>query len=107
MNYYTFLLDPKEIEVVSGKQVTIDKVTGEMYGADFLGERWAKENGYPIKEFEADWDRYGLPAGPIRNKEMADYGTHLVAFHDGKSKGTRDMIECARAAGLKVRVVKY
>lgn len=106
-NYYTFLMEPSSIEVVSGAQVSIDKDTGERYGADYLGECWAKENDIPVRRFEADWGRFGNPAGPIRNKEMAVYGTHLIAFWDGKSKGTMNMIEEAVRAHLKVKVVRY
>ena len=39
-----------------------------------------------------DWDKYGKSAGYIRNTEMAEAGDILVAFWDGKSKGTEHMI---------------
>jgi hypothetical protein len=107
VTYYTFLMPTDEIEIVSGKQMSVDKETGEMYGADFLGERYAKEYSIPIKPFPANWSKYGNAAGLIRNKEMAAYSTHLIAFWDGKSKGTKNMIDEARAAGLKIRVINY
>jgi len=37
---------------------------------------------------------------------MAEYADALVAFWDGKSKGTKNMIETARKLGLKTEVVK-
>jgi hypothetical protein len=57
--------------------------------------------------FPANWDRHGKAAGGIRNTAMANYGTHLIAFWDGESPGTRDMIAKAKRAGLKVLVIRY
>ena len=107
VNYYTFLMEPGSIEIVSGGQKTWLKDERRWVGADYFGEQYAKENGIPVRPFPADWDKYGDAAGPIRNKEMAPYATHLIAFWNGKSKGTKNMIEEATKAGLKVKVVRY
>ena len=82
-------------------------VSGGARGADALGEKYAKDRGYGCFVQEAAWDKYGRSAGYIRNKVMADNATHLIAFWDGKSKGTMHMINIARDKGLKVRVIKY
>lgn len=79
-------------------------VSGAASGVDSLGERWAKENGIPIKRFHADWDEHGKAAGPIRNRKMASYAHALVAIWDGKSRGTSNMIEEARRRNLTVVV---
>jgi hypothetical protein len=81
-------------------------VCGMGRGADLLGKQWAEEKGVAVKKFPADWDKLGRGAGPKRNQQMADYATHLVAFWDGKSVGTKDMIDRAKAKGLSVRVVR-
>jgi len=53
----------------------------------------------------ADWERHGRAAGPIRNQEMADAGADLcIAFPYGIGKGTYDMIERARKAGIPVEI---
>ena len=85
----------------------IEIVSGVAIGTDTLALRYAKEKGYSVKEFPADWEWHGRSAGYVRNKEMAEYATHLIAFWDGHSKGTRHMIDLAREKGLKVRVIKY
>ena len=95
------------IEIVSGGQVTVDKFTGEKYGADYLGEQWAEFNQYRVEKFPADWDTHGKSAGPKRNRQMAEYADALVAFWDGKSRGTKNMIDEAKSLGLKVRVIMY
>jgi hypothetical protein len=97
VSYYLLMLEPSEVEIVSG-------CCG---GADQLGEEYSILYGYPLIEFEADWKKYGKAAGPIRNKQMAEYGTHLIAFWNGRSPGTMDMIKQAKEHGLLVRVVKY
>lgn len=84
-------------EVVSGKQKTWDKDLGISYGADYQGEQWAFSKGIPVKPFPADWDKYGRSAGPRRNQQMADYADCLVAFWDGKSSGTKSMIQKMKA----------
>jgi hypothetical protein len=81
-------------------------VTGKADGVDALGERWAKENKLPIKEFPADWDKYGKSAGPKRNKQMADYADALIALWDYKSKGTLNMIQNAKENGLECFVFR-
>jgi len=85
----------------------IEIVSGAYKGADLLGERYAAERNYPIKQFPADWKRYRKSAGHKRNAEMAAYADVLIAFWDGKSKGTKHMIELATQTGLKVNVFYF
>lgn len=92
-----FLQDQNNVEIVSGAYK----------GADLLGERYAAERNYPIKQFPADWRRYGKSAGLKRNTEMANYADMLIAFWDEKSKGTKNMIDLATQAGLKVKVFYF
>ena len=74
----------------------IQIVCGMARGADRLGERYAKEHGYQVIYFPADWDLDGKSAGFKRNVKMAEYADALVAFWDGESKGTKHMIETAK-----------
>jgi hypothetical protein len=82
----------------------IEIVSGTARGADKLGERYAREKGYSIKEFPANWN-LGKSAGYIRNDEMAQYADMLIAFWDGTSKGTKHMIDLANKRSLKVIVI--
>lgn len=76
-------------------------------GADLLGERYANEKGYKVSRFPADWSSFGKSAGFVRNEEMAQNADALVAFWNGKSRGTQHMIKTAERHKLKVRVKKY
>lgn len=87
------------------KRLTI--VSGMARGADKLGYEWAVDRGMPVEPFPALWDRYGKAAGFIRNQLMAWYGTHLVAYWDRKSKGTRHMIQTAQQGQLSQWVQHY
>lgn len=87
-------------------------VSGTAKGADKLGEQYAKEKGYEIAYFAADWASYGKRAGYLRNQEMAKYAKKqghgaLICFWDGKSKGSKHMIDIAKKDNLHIRVVNY
>ena len=72
-------------------------------GADRLALEHASTNGDRIEFFKADWTRYKLRAGPLRNQAMIDVGPDLVlAFLDtgSPSPGTKDTIRRARKAGI-------
>ncbi|TVR36947.1 MAG: DUF2493 domain-containing protein [Cryomorphaceae bacterium] len=82
-------------------------VSGAAHGADKLGEKYAAENGYFIRQFPANWSKHGRGAGPVRNAQMAGYADMLIAFWDGVSSGTKNMIDTAKRAGLEVIVYHY
>lgn len=76
-------------------------------GADELILRYAKKTGEHVEPMPALWNEYKALdrvkiAGMKRNHEMGDVASHLVAFWDGFSKGTKDMIDYATDQGLHV-----
>lgn len=79
-------------------------ISGGAKGADALGEWYACYYGLPVTRMAANWEEDGKRAGFLRNERMAEVATHLIAFWDGRSPGTRHMIETARACGLPVHV---
>lgn len=68
-------------------------ISGGARGVDSLGEKWAENNGVEVQRYLADWDKYGKRAGIVRNKEMSLVGDALIAVWDGKSSGTKHMID--------------
>lgn len=95
VSYYFTKVDLSKVEIVSGT----------CRGADKFGEWFAYRMGFPVKQFPADWDTHGKKAGRLRNEEMAKYSTHLIAIWDGKSRGTKSMIDLAKKYNLKVRII--
>ena len=81
-------------------------VSGMAPGVDTLAVQYAKENNLPLQQFWAEWEFYGRSAGPIRNRNMANYADALLAIWDGKSKGTKNMIEEATKRNLKIHVYR-
>jgi len=68
-------------------------VSGAAAGADTLGARYAFLNHMPVHVYPAEWDVFGKQAGFRRNRVMAENADALLAFWDGNSKGTKNMIE--------------
>lgn len=75
-------------------------VCGGALGADQEGANLAKKSGIPVKVFFADWKTHKLAAGPIRNREMAQYATALALFPGGR--GSNSMKKEAIKAGIDV-----
>ena len=86
------------------KAITI--ISGTAKGADQLGEQYAKEKGYKVEYYPADWERYGNAAGPIRNTQMAKAADDVIVFWDGKSAGTRNMMEAAQKENIPCTVIR-
>lgn len=86
------------------KENEIVIVSGGASGADAIGEQYAKENGFKVEKYPADWKKYGRAAGPIRNKQMAEISDYVICFWDNKSKGTKSMIEYAKELNRRVKI---
>lgn len=98
-NYDTLL------EAIAESQLQISTViSGGAKGVDALGEQYAESMNMQLDVYHADWERHGRAAGPIRNRKMAENAEALIAIWDGKSKGTKNMIETAEKLGLIVYV---
>ena len=63
-------------------------------GGDRFAERLAKLYRVPIKIYHADWKKYGKPAGPIRNTDIAKESDILIAcVSSDRTGGTEDTIK--------------
>lgn len=74
-------------------------------GADKLIVDFCNEFNYLYYPYPANWDKFGKRAGYLRNGIMADRGTWLIAFYDGKSPGTTNMIQLAREKELHLNII--
>jgi hypothetical protein len=82
-------------------------VSGNARGADSLGEKYANDEKLGLEIFPADWKKFGKAAGFRRNEQMAEFADALIAFWDGKSHGTKHMIDIATDKGMQIKVVNY
>lgn len=76
-------------------------IHGAARGADTWADHWAEVHGVQPVVCRALWDKHGHAAGPIRNCAMLRLKPHLVIAFPG-GRGTRDMIQQARQAGVSV-----
>lgn len=91
-----------ENEEFVGKEIKI--ISGVALGTDALAIDYANKHKLTKTLFPANWKRYPRIAGFLRNEDMLSVATHLVAFWDGKSSGTRHMVEIAKGKGIPVWV---
>jgi hypothetical protein len=107
---YTILSFLKEL-VYADNKTPLLLMQGGAKGADLIAKNWAIENDVPCLDFSAKWTKYGLAAGPLRNKQMIDEGKPdlCLAFPVNgleNSIGTQNMVKQARAAGIRTVVIE-
>lgn len=88
-------------------------VSGTAHGPDRLGERWAYINKITCTRFPAEWmievngkKVKDMQAGHKRNRRMGDYADALIALWDGKSNGTKSMIDYMTRLNKRVYVLE-
>ena len=104
------LLAAKINELANGeyKDKAVSLVSGMARGADKLAYQFAQRHGIKVYEFVPDWNGpLGKGAGFARNKDMGNFADGLLAFWDGESRGTAQMIEFMRSLKKPVHVVRY
>lgn len=82
-------------------------VSGMAQGADQLGVRLANAFGLDLYKFPANWDGFGKKAGFIRNTQMGNFADGLLAFWDGKSNGTKHMVDYMHKLKKPVHLITY
>lgn len=111
-SFNDYLLLQRKLDALLANQSEVTIVSGGAKGADAFARIYANRRGYTLKEFPADWSTYGKSAGYRRNREMHEFIAQfekrgVVAFWDGKSKGTAHSFELAKEFGNPIRVVKF
>ena len=82
-------------------------VSGTARGADRLGEQYARQKGYQLEEYPANWHYFGRAAAIKRNAQMAEIANAAIVFWDGQSAGAQNMIESAQAQGIPCEVIRF
>lgn len=80
-------------------------VHGGASGVDARAEKASRSLGLETEVHAAEWKSYGRAAGPVRNRAMVGACDHLIAFWDGKSRGTASAIRAAAEAGVEHEVI--
>ena len=106
-DFQDFDLLTKKLDILFSKRADVVIISGMAKGADSLAVKYAEENKLRVSEFPAQWQKHGNASGFRRNIEMARFADACVCFWNGKSVGTKHMIDTAKRMNLKLRVITY
>lgn len=80
-------------------------VSGGAKGADTYAKEYAIKNNIPIIEFLPDYRKYGRKAPLMRNLQIVDNCDYLLAFWNGRSRGTKFTVDYAEKRGVPFKVI--
>jgi len=81
-------------------------ISGGARGVDSKAEILAYNLNISSLIIKPDWKANGMKAGFLRNTTIVENSDKLVAFWDGKSRGTKDSIDKARRKGIPVEIIQ-
>jgi len=94
------------LDALNAEFEELEILQGLAAGADEWALQWATDRGVRSLGFPAEWERHGKRAGILRNLHMLDHEPDLViAFWDGRSRGTKHTINEASKRGIPTRIV--
>ena len=94
------------LALVRAKHNVTEIISGGADGPDKLGETLARNLNIQCTVFRAEWHKFGRRAGMLRNVRMGEYAEGLLAIWDGKSTGTKHMIDYMTRAKKYVAIMK-
>jgi hypothetical protein len=105
VDYYRFCSELQRWMDEHGSPKAI--VSGGARGADAMAARFARDRKIALIEYVADWRAHGKAAGPMRNAQIVESATHMLAFPSHSGRGTQDSIRKAqkKLGAARVRVV--
>lgn len=84
---------------------TTQIISGGAKGVDTIAANYAKAHGIELVEFLPNYAQYGRGATFIRNRQIIDNAEYILAFWNGKSKGTKYSIDYARKKNKLIRII--
>lgn len=107
-----------KVAVIGSKRLTVTNleiylpphtdeiVSGGGCGIDACARSYAKENGIPLTEFLPDDDMECVRSLKVRNAEIVLYSDFVLAFWDGTSEGTADIIDTCRKHLVPIQIYR-
>ena len=84
---------------------TTEIVSGGAKGVDTSAREYALANSIKLTEFLPEYSKFKRAAPLKRNLQIIEYADIVIAFWDGKSKGTKFVIDNCDKIGKKVTVI--
>ncbi len=86
---------------------TTEIVSGGARGIDTCAKNYALQHGLKLTEFLPDYKQYGRGAPLRRNITIIEYADMVLAFWDGKSRGTKYVIDNCKQRNIPEVVHKF
>ena len=83
---------------------TTEIVSGGAKGIDTCARDYALSHDLKLTEFLPEYSKYGRGAPLKRNLQIIEYADVVIAFWDGKSRGTKYVIDNCKKLGVQVDV---
>lgn len=84
---------------------TTEIVSGGAKGIDADAKRYALQNHIALTEFLPDYQRYGRGSPLKRNIQIIDYADIVLAVWDGKSRGTKYVIDQCKKKNIPLKII--
>ena len=81
-------------------------VSGGARGADTYAKEFAMKHNLKLMEFLPEYDKYGKSAPLVRNRLIVENCDCVLAFWDGKSRGTKYTLDYASELGKPIKIVQ-
>ncbi len=106
-----------KIAIIGSRNVKIDNldeylprniteiVSGGAKGVDTCAKEYAQKNNIKLTEFLPEYNKYGKAAPLKRNIQIIEYADEFLAFWDGKSKGTKFVIDMCQKSSKIITVI--
>lgn len=83
---------------------TTEIISGGARGIDTSARNYALANGIKLREYLPEYEKYGKSAPLRRNITIIQNSDIVLAFWDGKSRGTKFVIDNCGRYGVQVKV---
>lgn len=83
---------------------TSEIVSGGARGIDTQAREYAVANSIKLTEFLPEYSKYKKAAPLKRNIEIIEYADEVIAFWDGKSRGTKFVIDTCNKIGKIINI---
>ena len=80
-------------------------VSGGARGVDLKAREYAEEHNIKLTEFLPEYNRYKRGAPIKRNIQICEYSDKVLAIWDGKSRGTKFVIDYCKNNNISIEVI--
>ena len=83
---------------------TTEIVSGGARGVDRSAREYAQQHGLKLTEYLPEYNRYGRGAPLRRNITIIESADLVIAFWDGRSKGTKYVIDNCKKRNIPLKI---